>query len=101
VLALAIVAATVLVALATVTLGAALTARQRVIDASDAAALAAADVLLGAASGVPCEVAARVATASDAELSGCELDGYLATVTARSSFAGMPITSTSTAGPPS
>jgi len=100
VLALAIVGAAVAIAVAMTGFGTALVVRQRTIGAADAAALAAADVLLGAAPGDPCSVARAVAASNDAELEGCEIDGYLATVTARSTFAGIRITALSAAGPP-
>jgi secretion/DNA translocation related TadE-like protein len=80
-------------------LGAGLVVRQRTIAASDAAALAAADVLLGASPGDPCAVAASVAERNGATLESCELDGYLATVTTGSRVAGVPILVRSTAGP--
>ena len=100
ILAVAIVAAAVILALAMVGLGAGLVARQRTIGAADAAALAAADVLLGAAPGDPCGVAAELATANGATLLACGLDGYLATVTLRADLVGAPILAQSTAGPP-
>jgi secretion/DNA translocation related TadE-like protein len=99
VLALAIVAATVTIALAAVALGAGLAVRQRTIAAADAAALAAADVLLGAAPGDPCTVAASVAELNGTRLESCELDGWVATVTTSSWVAGTPIVARSTAGP--
>ena len=83
-----------------VNLGVGLAVRQRTISAADAAALAAADVLLGAAPGEPCRVASNVAERNGATLEGCELDGYVATVSTRASWAGIPITARSTAGPP-
>jgi secretion/DNA translocation related TadE-like protein len=101
ILALAIVGAAILAALAMVGLGAGLVVRQRTIGAADAAALAAADVLLGAAPGDPCAVAAEVAEGNGSTLDGCELDGYVVTVTTRSTVAGMPIVARSTAGPES
>ena len=99
VLALAIVALAVLLALTMVGLGAGLVVRQRTIGAADAAALAAADVLLGAAPGEPCSVAATIAETNGAVLHACELDGYIATVTTRSWVLGAPIVAQSTAGP--
>ena len=101
ILALAIVAVAVTVALAMVGLGAGLVARQRTIAAADAAALAAADVLLGAAPGDPCEVARAVAEGNGATLERCELDGYVVTVMTGSWVVGAPIVAQSTAGPES
>ena len=99
ILALAIIGAAVIVAIALVGLGAGLVVRQRTIAAADAAALAAADVLLGAAPGDPCTVAGLVAERNLATLESCELDGYVATVTAGSRVSGVPILARSTAGP--
>ncbi|MEO5919536.1 MAG: Rv3654c family TadE-like protein [Pseudolysinimonas sp.] len=100
VLALALVAATTLVLVAVLALGAALVLRQRVIGAADASALAAADAASGAVAGVPCGVAARVAEANRATLSACVLDGLVATVTVSASFGAVPFSARSTAGPP-
>ena len=101
ILALAIVAVVVVLALAMVGLGVGLVARQRTIAAADASALAAADVLLGAAPGDPCAVARSVAERNGAVLETCELDGFIATVTTASQLAGVPISARSTAGPES
>lgn len=85
----------------TVVGGASVTA-QRVAGAADAAALAAADAASGAVAtdGHPCETAARVAAASDAELTGCALDGLVATVAVRAHYAGIGAVSRARAGPP-
>lgn len=77
----------------------ALVAKQSVAAASDAAALAAADVAVGRATGSPCEVAARVAAANGASLTECAVDGLVATVTASRSILGLAVEATSTAGP--
>jgi DNA topoisomerase-1 len=100
VLALAIVAAVVVLGLSGVSLAAGLTVRQRVIGASDLAALAAADAASGAIPGVPCEVAARVAQAGGARLSGCDVDGLIVSVTVSGTFGAIPIEARSRAGPP-
>ena len=89
----------VLLVLATA-LGAALVLRQRVIGAADTAALAAADAASGAMPGIPCALAERVAEANRAALSGCELDGLIATVTVSATFGAVPFSARSTAGPP-
>jgi secretion/DNA translocation related TadE-like protein len=99
VLALALVATTVALALSMTALGAGLAARQRLIGAADAAAIAAADVLLGAAAGEPCVVAEEVAAANGGLVGGCEIDGYVVTVSVRATFAGVPLSARSTAGP--
>ena len=100
VLALAIIAVVVVLGLAAVGLAAGLAARQRVIGASDLAALAGADAASGAVPGVPCEVAARVAAAGGARLASCDADGLVVDVTVVGSFAGIPLRAHSRAGPP-
>jgi len=101
VLALALVMAVVTLGLSGVTLAAALTVRQRVIGAADLAALAGADAASGAIGGVPCEVAAGVATANGTRLTACEADSLVVSVTVVRSFGGIPIQVHSMAGPPS
>jgi secretion/DNA translocation related TadE-like protein len=92
------VAASLTVGLATV--GSAAVVGQRLAGAADAAALAAADAASGAVSGVPCERAAQIAEASNATLTGCELDGLLATVAVSARFIGLVATASARAGPP-
>lgn len=77
-----------------------LAVRQSVAAAADAAALGAADVAVGIVPGYPCDVAARVAAANGAALTGCELDGLVATVSATRWIVGIPVSSHATAGPP-
>ena len=101
VLALAIVAASVILIGGQLALGAALVQRQQALGAADAAALAAADTLLGVVPGIPCEVAATVADADGARIADCELDGYLATVTVSARVGIFEVTARSRAGPPS
>ncbi|WP_192627836.1 Rv3654c family TadE-like protein [Microbacterium sp. OAE522] len=81
--------------------GAAVTA-QRAAGAADAAALAAADAASGAiaASDDPCALAARVAAASGASLTGCVLEGFVATVEVEAAYAGLAAVSRARAGPP-
>ena len=81
--------------------GAAVTA-QRVAGAADAAALAAADAASGAvmAADAPCVLAARVAAASGATLTGCAVDGFVATVQVQAAYAGLAAVSRARAGPP-
>jgi secretion/DNA translocation related TadE-like protein len=100
VLALAIVAAVVSVALALSVATAAFAARQRIVAAADAAALAAADVRLGVVAGDPCTVAERAARANGARLTSCALQGAIATVEASGELLGVPVRITSRAGPP-
>ncbi len=100
VLVLAIVGAMTVVLVATLSLGAALVLRQRVIGAADAAALAAADAASGAVAGVPCGLAARVAAANGTVLGACRFDGLIATVTVSAAFGAVRFSARSTAGPP-
>jgi secretion/DNA translocation related TadE-like protein len=100
ILALTVLALIAALALAIVGVGAALGVRQRVVAAADAGALAAADTALGIHPGVPCQAAAAVVAAHGAALTACELEGVVATVTASSSFAGIPIEVAARAGPP-
>ena len=74
--------------------------KHRVKDAADAAALAAADVAIGLAPGAPCDLAAAVAEGNGASVLACRVDGLVATVTAGVTVLSLPITATSTAGPP-
>ena len=100
VLALAVVGASVIVAVAVLGLGSALVVRQRVIGAADAAALAAADGASGALAADPCTAAARAAIANRASLVGCRIDGLVATVEVSARFGVTPFRARSTAGPP-
>lgn len=100
ILALAVLALMAVLALAVVGVGVALAARQRVVAAADAGALAAADMALGIHPGVPCQAAAAVVEAHDAVLSECRIEGVVATITASANFAGIPISVSARAGPP-
>ncbi|MCD2444205.1 hypothetical protein LQ757_18130 [Agromyces sp. SYSU K20354] len=75
-------------------------ATQRVANAADAAALAAADATSGAVPGVPCDLAASVAARNGATLTGCDIDGPAASVTARSTMFGFAVVARARAGPP-
>lgn len=77
-----------------------LSAKQRIAGAADASALAAADVAVGRAAGVPCTVAAAVARANRVKLLACEADGLILTVRVGARVAGLEVTVTATAGPP-
>jgi secretion/DNA translocation related TadE-like protein len=100
VLAVALVAAILMVVGMAIPVMMALAVKQRVVAAADAAALAAADTVSGAVSGVPCEAAARAAALNGAELGSCSVDGLTATVTAQAHYLGLGITVLSRAGPP-
>ncbi|MCS0499573.1 Rv3654c family TadE-like protein [Protaetiibacter mangrovi] len=99
VLAIAIVGTTVVTALAGLSIGSALAVRQRAVAAADAAALAAADALLGAVPGDPCALAAEVAAAHRVALAACELGGAEARVVVSTEALGVPISVGSRAGP--
>lgn len=75
---------------------------QRAAGAADAAALAAADAASGAivSADAPCALAARVAAASDARLTACSLQGFVATVEVQAAYAGLAAVSRARAGPP-
>jgi len=81
--------------------GAAVTA-QRAAGAADAAALAAADAASGAVptAEAPCTLAARVAIAAGGTLTGCMLEGFVATVEVQAAYAGLAAVSRARAGPP-
>lgn len=100
VLALALLGATVTLLLTVLPLFMALSVRQEVAGAADAAALAAADVASGLLPGFPCAQAERVAEANGATLRACHVDGLIATVSVGSSVLGITVTAGATAGPP-
>jgi secretion/DNA translocation related TadE-like protein len=100
VLALAIVCATIACALAALSFGSALAARQRLVAAADAGALAAADTLLGVVAGDPCARAAEVAAAHRVTLTVCDVDAVQTRVQVGASVLGVPISAESRAGPP-
>ena len=99
VLAVGVAGAIVCLAAVVVPLYAVLAARSSVAGAADSAALAAADARVGAVTGFPCERAAEVAEANGATLTGCTVDGLIATVTVQRQIAGFTLRQTSTAGP--
>lgn len=68
--------------------------------AADAAALGAADAMLGLAAEEPCVLAERIATANAAELSSCQCtEDARCDVTAMTSLLGIRLESRSRAGP--
>lgn len=81
--------------------GAAVTS-QRAAGAADAAALAAADAASGAVPSAdePCALAERVAGAAGAVLTGCSIQGFVATVQVQAAYAGLAAVSRARAGPP-
>jgi secretion/DNA translocation related TadE-like protein len=99
VLAIAIVAATMLAAMAVLTLCAVLSARHRVVAAADAAALAAADAVLGVVPGAPCAWAEKVAASHRVAFVDCVVEGAEVVVSLRVDLAGLPVGASSRAGP--
>jgi secretion/DNA translocation related TadE-like protein len=91
-------AASVAVGLCAIAAGAVVS--QRIAGAADAAALAAADTVSGAVSGVPCDRAARIAHVAGLRLVSCEVEGLIATVSVSGSFAGFDLEARARAGPP-
>jgi secretion/DNA translocation related TadE-like protein len=67
--------------------------------AADAAALAAADVAIGRAPGVPCVAAARVAEANGTILAACQPDGLVVTVRVEAAVLGFTVAAAASAGP--
>jgi secretion/DNA translocation related TadE-like protein len=99
-LAIALIGATIASFALAVPLYIGLGVRESVDSAADAAALAGADVAAGVFPGSPCTVAAELARANRAVLTGCTVDGLVVTVRASAGFAGITLSSTTTAGPP-
>lgn len=77
----------------------AIAARHTVTAAADAGALAAADTAIGIHAGFPCARAAQVVEANGASLTGCTVDGLVATVEAVRVVIGISVTVRATAGP--
>ncbi|GAB3584861.1 hypothetical protein GCM10027406_32060 [Leifsonia lichenia] len=90
----------VCVTAAAVGLAGAYGARRVAAAAADGAALAAADAASGLRPGVPCQEAERVASANEARLDSCELDGVVAVVRATVTYLGLPARASARAGPP-
>lgn len=74
--------------------------KQQTAASADAAALAAADALSGLVVGAPCEIAADLASRGGTRLTGCRLDGAVATVRTATSAGLVEVSATATAGPP-
>lgn len=100
VLSVALVASVLLLTGLALPLNAALTTRQLVANAADAAALAAADTASGLVPGYPCANAAETARLNGAELGECTVDGLLVRVTASRGVLGVVVTVAARAGPP-
>jgi secretion/DNA translocation related TadE-like protein len=100
ILGVAIIGFVVSIALMVIPLYMGLVARASVQGAADASALAGADVASGFASGDPCAVARRVASANRTILDRCAVDGLVVTVVASTTYMSIRISSTAMAGPP-
>jgi secretion/DNA translocation related TadE-like protein len=100
ILVVAILAAVIGLAALAIPLYSVLVTKRAAEGAADAAALAAADVAVGRAPGVICDVAARVAEANAAVLTDCHPDGLVVTVRVERQAAGFAIGAIASAGPP-
>lgn len=100
ILAIAVLATIVSTLLLVAPLCRALVVRAEAAGAADAAALAAADVARGIYPGVPCVIAASVATANGARLGECRVDGVIVTVRVSVAVLTFSVTAAATAGPP-
>lgn len=99
VLALGVLGAAVALLLLCAPLVAVAVGHQRAATAADAAALAGADVALGAAVGVPCERAGEIAAADGALLVRCVQRASVVAVRVSVSAAGLHIEAVARAGP--
>ena len=99
ILTVAIIGAVLAMALMLLPLYMGFAARQSVAGAADAAALAAADTVVGILPGLPCDAAERVVRANGASVLSCDVDGLIVTVTASRMLLGVPVTAVATAGP--
>ncbi|MEL4320112.1 Rv3654c family TadE-like protein [Leifsonia sp. YIM 134122] len=99
VLAVALIGAVVALALVAASVLGALVVRQRVSAAADAAAIAGADVAMGAVAGVVCDAAAQAAEANAAGVDDCSVDGETVTVEVSAMWVGIPVRARSRAGP--
>jgi secretion/DNA translocation related TadE-like protein len=98
--ALGIAGAIVAVSIAVVPVLGVFVASQEAANAADAAALAAADAISGAVTGVPCELADAVAARNGATLVSCEGEGPVATVRVAVERFGFTVAAAARAGPP-
>lgn len=100
VLGVSLVAALLVITTLLAPLCAALSARQNMAGAADAAALAAANTASGRLPGVPCEAAERTAAVNGARLDACDTDGLEVTVTVSTSVLVFTVSAMARAGPP-
>jgi secretion/DNA translocation related TadE-like protein len=99
VLAVAIIAALLLMTALLMTLATAFSARHQLQGATEAAALAAADVAAGFVGGYPCPAAAQVAAGNGVDLIDCEVSGPVVSLHAHRSVLGIDVTVAARAGP--
>jgi secretion/DNA translocation related TadE-like protein len=99
-LAVSIVAAMLALVSLLLPLSIVLSAKQRAAAVADVAALAAADVAVGALPGVPCDSASSAAKANGALLGDCRVDGAIVTVAVGITILGFDVRARATAGPP-
>lgn len=100
VVAVGVVAGTLLVTSAVLAGCAGVVGHQRAVAAADAAALAAADTASGLLPGDPCGEAARVASANSATLPSCTVEDGVALVVAEIAVGPIVLSARSRAGPP-
>ncbi|PPG10810.1 helicase [Rathayibacter sp. AY2B7] len=100
VVAIGVVAGTILVTAAVLAGCAGVVGHQRAVAAADASSLAAADVASGLLAGDPCGRAAAVSRANGAELVLCDVDGGVARTEAAVAAGPLSLTARSRAGPP-
>ena len=100
ILALALLAATVLLTTLVVSVLALLAAGRSVANAADAAALAAADTASGAIAGYPCEAARAVAALNGTAVTRCSVTGLISSVSVGLRVQGIDIFASARAGPP-
>ncbi|TFB73327.1 hypothetical protein E3O06_08865 [Cryobacterium glaciale] len=101
ILALAVLAGTVLLTTLIVSILGLLAVGRSVANAADAAALAAADTASGAIAGYPCAAADAAATLNETAVTHCTVTGLIASVSVRRRVHGIDISASARAGPPS
>ena len=100
VLALGVMAVVVMLTTIVVGVSGAWAAWQRAAIAADAAALAAADVAVGRATGDPCTEADRIALANGATVKSCLVTGVVVSVVTAVRYTGWEALTSARAGPP-
>jgi len=100
ILAISLLAASVLLTALLVSSLALLVAGRSVENAADAAALAAADTASGAIAGSPCAAAAASAVLNDVAITRCSVDGLIASVSVARRVQSLELVASARAGPP-